>query len=116
MAHRGPGMYGRRQYWYFKYKTADGQWIEHATRTKHSQEAQKIRTAFLREAEAGQLPNDRANWTLKDAITRWLADRKLRVSTGTYASDGTTTRALARVLFASPIASPLRCPTCAWIT
>jgi len=51
-----------------------------------SQEAQKIRMSVLREVEDGLLPNSRAKWTLEQAVTQWLSDRKLRVSTGAEVS------------------------------
>ncbi len=98
MKRRSCGLYRRRQYFYFKYKNEDGVWLERTTHTTNYQEARATRAAFLRELEEGRLPNDRGRWTLEQAAAKWLDDRKLRVTQGTYLSERTITRNLLRVL------------------
>ncbi|HTA22659.1 MAG TPA: site-specific integrase [Terriglobales bacterium] len=95
MAHLA-GLYRRRQYFYFKYKDDNGKWIERATRTNDRKKALSIKSEFLRELEAGQLPNDRSRWTLGTASEAWLVDRKLRVARSSYHSETTIVRALKR--------------------
>jgi integrase len=98
MTRRSRGVYLRRQYWYFKYKREDGNWVEHATRTTDYQQALAIRAAFLIDLKAGCLPNDRGRWTLEQVATKWLDDRQLRVASGTYRSERSIARNLLRVL------------------
>ena len=94
MAHHA-GLYRRRQYWYFKYKDDNGKWIERATRTVDRKKALSIKSQFLRELEAGQLPNDSSQWSLCKAAELWLLDRKLRVARSSYLSEKAIVRALA---------------------
>lgn len=98
MARHSKLLYRRRQYWYFKHKNQAGQWVERTTHSTDYREALGIRTAFLRELEDGRLPNDRSQWTLKQAAAEWLTARKFRVAHGTYLSEGTITRNLMRML------------------
>jgi hypothetical protein len=95
MAHHA-GLYRRRQYFYFKFKDDNGKWIERATRTTDRKKALSIKSEFLREFEAGQLPNDRSRWTLRETADSWLLDRKLRVAHSSYLSKKTIVRALER--------------------
>jgi hypothetical protein len=69
MMRRSRVVYLRRQYFYFKFKNGEGQWVERATRTSSYPEALAIRASFLRELEEGRLPNERGKWTLKQATT-----------------------------------------------
>jgi integrase len=98
MMRKSRGVYLRRQYFYFKFKNGEGQWVERATRSSSYHEALAIRASFLKELEEGRLPNDRGNWTLKQAVSEWLDARKLRVARGTYLSEATITRNLQRGL------------------
>ena len=98
MSGKPRGLYPRRQYWYFKYKDADGKWKERATRKTRLREAQAVRTAFLDELRAGHLPNERCQWTLRAAVEAWLADRRLRLAKSSYLSEKAITNALVRVL------------------
>ena len=84
MARRSDGLYSRRGYWYFKFKVPGGMWRERATRTPNYADARKIRTDFLADLEQGKLPNERARWTLQQAIEQHLADRKYRLAPGSY--------------------------------
>jgi integrase len=95
---RTDGLYRRRNYYYFKYKSTDGIWCESATRTCSYPDAKRIRTQFLSDLEEGKLPNERAKWTLQQAVTQWLVDRKQRIASGSYASEASITRSLVRVL------------------
>jgi integrase len=95
---RTDGLYRRGDYWYFKFKSTDGIWCERATRSRTYQDAKRIRTQFLSDLHEGKLPNERAKWTLQQAVTQWLADRKHRVAPGSYASEASITRNLIRVL------------------
>jgi integrase len=97
MTCRSRGGYRRGKYWYFKYKKDDGTWAEHATGSTNYQEGQSIHAAFLRDREAGRLPNERGKWTLEQATGRWLEDRKLRVAHGTYLSERSIARNLVRI-------------------
>ncbi|MBZ5721959.1 MAG: hypothetical protein LAO03_16425 [Acidobacteriia bacterium] len=98
MARRSDGLYARRGYWYFKFKTPDGVWREQATRTQNYADARKIRSDFLADLEQGKLPNERARWTLRQAIEQRLVDRKYRLATGSFASEAAIARTLLRVL------------------
>src|SRR5690242_975792 len=95
---RTDGLYRRREYWYFKYKSADGIWCERATRSTNYQDAKRIRTQFLSDLQEGKLPNERARWTLQQAVSQWLQDRKHRIAAGSYASETSITRSLTRIL------------------
>jgi integrase len=95
---RTDGLYRRREYWYFKYKSADGVWCERATRNTNYQDAKRIRTLFLADLQEGKLPNERARWTLQQAVSQWLEDRKHRVAAGSYASEASITKSLIRIL------------------
>jgi integrase len=95
---RTDGLYRRGDYWYFKYKPADGVWCERATRSRNYQDAKRIRTQFLSDLQEGKLPNERARWTLQQAVTQWLTDRKHRVAPGSYASEVSISRNLIHVL------------------
>src|SRR5581483_155316 len=97
MLRTSDGLYQRGDYWYFKAKVK-GQWIERATRTRVYTEARKIRMEFLNQVEAGRLPNERNRWTLQQAIEERLRERKLRVTSGSYASEAAITRTLVRLL------------------
>jgi hypothetical protein len=90
------GVYKRRNSpnYFYKVKNELGEWIERSSGTGDYSEAKKKKAEAEREIEAGCLPNDRSTWTLKAAVEAWLKDRKVRVSTGTYASDVTNTRHL----------------------
>ena len=90
------GIYKHRnsQNYYFKAKDENGQWKEFATGTSNYQRARKKKTEVEREIVEGCLPTERAAWSLKAAVEQWLRDRKVRVSSGTYASDVTNTRHL----------------------
>jgi integrase len=103
---RSDGLHQRRRHWYFRYKV-NGIWLEHATRTSEYQEARRIRTKFLADQEDGNLPNERARWTLKAAVTQWLTDRKHRLAKGSYASEACTTRHLLRILTEDVVLSRL---------
>ena len=103
MGRRTRGLYRRRQYFYFKYKTPDGRWEEHATRTSNYRDAQLAKAAFLREVQEGLLPNDRSRWTLQEASEEWLRIRGSRVARGTFLSEKTITRNLLRVLGESAV-------------
>ncbi len=61
---RTDGLYRRGEYWYFKFKSADSEWCERATRSKNYQDAKRIRTQFLSDLQEGKLPNKRASWKL----------------------------------------------------
>ena len=98
MTRRFRGGYRRGKYWYFKYKKPNGPWAEHATGSTNHQEGHSIHAAFLRDLEAGRLPNERGKWTLEQATARWLEDRKLRVAHGTFLSERNIIRNLLRVL------------------
>ena len=80
--------------YYFKVKDENGKWIPRSSGTSDYNLAKKRKVQAQREVEEGCLPNDRSAWTLTAAVERWLKERKLRVSTGTYASDVTNTRHL----------------------
>jgi integrase len=80
--------------YYFKVKDENGKWIPRSSGTTDYNLAKKRKVQAQREIEEGCLPNDRSAWTLTAAVDRWLKERKLRVSTGTYASDVTNTRHL----------------------
>jgi integrase len=95
---RSDGLYQRRQYWYFKWKSKDGRWVERATRTRNYADAKHCRSAFLRDLDAGKLPNDRSCWTLQQAVHQWLEERKHRIAPGSYSSERTITKSLTRVL------------------
>jgi len=96
--HSRIGMYRRRQYWYFKYKTEDGRWVERATRTVNYQKARSIKAAFLDELESGRLPNCRSVWPLQHAASEWLRERQLRIARGSYLSERTITKNLVHEL------------------
>src|SRR5437879_6174502 len=99
MSRTTDGLYRRGDYYDFKFKSpADGSWRERATRTSVYGEARKIRQDFLLDLENGNVPNDRARWTLKQATVAWLAERKNRIAQGSFASESTTIRTLLRVL------------------
>jgi integrase len=98
MSGKPRGLYRRRQYWYFKYKDADGKWKEKATHKTRLKEAQAVRAAFFDELRVGHLPNERCRWTLRAAAEAWLADRQLRLAKGSYLSEKAITNALVRVL------------------
>jgi integrase len=98
MPRRTDGLYQRRGYFYFKFKTVDGEWHEHATRTQNYAEARSIRTKFLADVEEGKVPTEMARWTLKQAVEHRLATRKCRLAPGSFASEATITRTLLRVL------------------
>src|SRR5581483_1568680 len=97
MMRTSDGLYQRGDYWYFKAKVK-GQWIERATRTRVYTEARKIRMEFLNQVEAGRLPNERNRWTLQQAIEERLRERKLRVTSGSYASEAANTRTMVPLL------------------
>ncbi len=101
MTRRSRGGYRRGKYWYFKYKKDNGAWSEHATHATDRKKADSVHATFLRELEAGRLPNEYAQWTLGEAADRRLSDRKLRVTQGTFASECTITRNILRVLGAN---------------
>jgi integrase len=95
---RTDGLYRRGKYYYFKYKSTDGIWCERATRSCNYPDAKRIRTQFLSDLQEGKLPNERAKWTLQQAVTQWLEDRKHRIASGSYASEASITRSLIRIL------------------
>jgi integrase len=92
------GLYRRGKRWYFKFKSADGLWCEHATRSTNYQDAKRIRTQFLSDLQDGKLPNERSRWTLQQAVTQWLEDRKHRIAAGSYASEASIAKSLTRIL------------------
>lgn len=98
MARHSRLLHRRRQYWYFKHKSEAEQWVERTTHSTDYQEALSVRAAFLREQEEGRLPNDRSQWTLKQAAAEWLTGRKFRVANGTYLSESTITRTCCALL------------------
>ena len=100
MPHRTDGLYRRshRAQFFFKYKNDDGTWKEKATGMDDYNKARKFRSNFLFELEQGRLPNERAKWSLAQAVEDWLKERKLRTSSGTYSSEKTSTKNLLRAL------------------
>jgi integrase len=98
MPRKSDGLYPRRGYYYFKYRDDDNGWREHATHSKSYRDAQRLKAEFLRDLAENRLPNSRADWKLQAAVEHWLADRKLRVAPGSYASELTITRNLRRIL------------------
>jgi len=100
MRRRSDGLYRRsgRTHFFFKYKTAEGGWVEQATGTQDYNEARRVRSKFLSELQQGMLPNDRAKWTLAEAVEQWLSERQPRLSNGSFASEKTVTKSLLRVL------------------
>jgi integrase len=83
--------------YFFRLKDEQGKWIERSSGTSDYAEAKKKKALAEREVEEGCLPNDRSSWSLEAAVEAWLKDRKVRVSSGTYASDVTNTRHLKAV-------------------
>jgi hypothetical protein len=94
------GVYKRpnSQNYFFRLKDERGKWIERSSGTSDYAEAKKKKAQAEREVEEGCRPNDRSSWTLSVAVEGWLKDRKVRVSSGTYASDVTNTRHLKAIL------------------
>lgn len=98
MPRRSDGLYQRRGYHYFKWKDIDGCWHEHATRTRSYAEARLIRTRFPAEQVLRVVPTERARWTLQQAVDQRLIDRKLRIASGSFASEASIMRTLQRWL------------------
>ena len=82
MPRKTDGLYPRGSYFYFKAKDADGNWREHATRTKNYGEARRARFRFLMEQESNQLPTERAKWTLQEAVDHRLVERQQKIAKG----------------------------------
>ena len=97
---RTDGLYQRHGYYYFKWKSADGTWHEHATRTRNYSEARSRRRKFLTDLEDGKVPTERAKWILQQAIDQRLSERKVRIARGSYASEVTIARTCGGATFA----------------
>ncbi len=98
MPSRSDGLYQRHGYHYFKWKDIDGRWHEHATRTRNYAEARLIRNRFLAQQALRLVPNERAKWTLQQAIDQRLIDRKHRIAHSSMASEASIMRNLLRLL------------------
>jgi integrase len=73
MPRRTDGLYQRRGHFYFKWKSIDGVWHEHATRTRNYAEARSIRSRDYK-----SLPNKKSD--IPDALSRDEAHRLLQLA------------------------------------
>lgn len=101
MPRRSDGLYPRRGYWYFKWKSSEDGWRECATRTRDYAEARRIRIRFLADQEHHKVPTERSKWTLQQAVDRRLIERKHRIAHSSLASEASIMRALLRLLGSS---------------
>jgi integrase len=73
MKRRRDGLY-RREYdvFCFRYKDKCGHWREKSTGETDRAEALYFKKKWDRDNENGELPSDKANWTVAQACTRWV--------------------------------------------
>src|ERR1700756_4087058 len=67
-------------------KSEDG-WKEHGTGSSDYKEAKDKKAQFLTDLKQNKLPNERGNWTLKQAVDDGKESRKLRLQPGSCASE-----------------------------
>ena len=77
MARDGDGLFLRNGYWAFKYRDDAGQWHEKSTGKKKQSQALLEKARFLQALIDGNLPEDMATWTLKQAAEHWCAIRSV---------------------------------------
>lgn len=81
MARAGDGLYRRENnILAFRYKDSDDRWREKYTGESDRQEARKIRKDFLAKLAAGELPNEKADYTVEQAATRWVEQHAARLT------------------------------------
>lgn len=86
MARNGIGLFQHKnkprnkRYWCFGYKDAQGVWREKSTGTLDKKKAWEEKQKFLDQLEAGSLPTDMAQWTLKAGIDDYNAYRLVTAS------------------------------------
>jgi integrase len=76
MARGKDKLYPRNGILCFRYKDVDGAWKEKSTGERDRKQARAEKKAFEKKLEAGQLPNEKAEQTVSQACTRWVAQHR----------------------------------------
>ena len=77
MARNGDGLFLRNGYWAFRYRDDARKWPEKSTGKKNKNQALVAKARFLKDLEDGNLPEDMATWTLKQAAEHWCSVRSV---------------------------------------
>lgn len=101
MARNGDGLYRRGDVWHFKYVGPDGRYHEKSTGKRFFSEARSVRDDELKLIRDGQLPTDRADWTLDQALEEALEYRQATLSRTTAPPERSAAKRLKAVLGAS---------------
>ena len=92
MPRDGDGLHQVGAIWHFRYRSTDGTWNEKSTGKRKITDARSERAKFLEKLRNGQLPNDRARWTLEQALADWLDYRQSTKARTTLPPERTAVR------------------------
>jgi integrase len=98
MARNGDGLYRRGSIWHFKYLGKDGQYHEKSTGKRSFSEARGVRDDELKLFREGQLPTDRADWTLEQALAEALEYRRATLARTTAPPEKSAAKRLKAIL------------------
>jgi integrase len=94
MPRDGDGLHQVGAIWHFRYRSTDGIWKEKSTGRRKITDARSERSKFLEKLRNGQLPNERARWTLEQALDDWLDYRQSTKARSTLPPERTSVRHL----------------------
>jgi integrase len=94
MPRDGDGLHQVGAIWHFRYRSTDGIWKEKSTGKRKITDARSERSKFLEKLRNGQLPNDRAQWRLEQALDDWLDYRQSTKARTTLPPERTAVRHL----------------------
>jgi integrase len=73
------GLYRRGKVLAFRYRDEAGVWREKCTGQHMRPKARKFRDDFITKLRAGDLPNEKGDWTVEQAATRWVEQHSARL-------------------------------------
>src|SRR5690242_5837129 len=79
MKRRQDGLHRRGDIFCFRYKDEDGVWKEKSTSSSDREAAKKSKKQFMEDLAKGQLPTEKAEWTVEQACTKWVEQHSARL-------------------------------------
>jgi integrase len=98
MARDGDGLFRRGGIWYFKYKDQSGLYREKSTGKRKQPEAREYKHDFLEKLRRNQVPTEEAQWSVSQALAKWLEFRAATRPRASVAAERTAARHLAEVI------------------
>jgi len=98
MGRDGDGLFERNGVWSFRYRDAMGKWREKSTGHRRRREAWRAKQKFFEALENGNLPSDRAKWTLSQAANEWCDYRSVTKGPKTAQTERRFLKQVVRVL------------------